>query len=84
MLLADAGTSVAHFCARSAQQLHRGRQPAHPTARERAEISAIAAESDAKILKLLMAAAFHADHVIAATVADLGACGTGVNTVLQV
>ena len=31
-----------------------------------------------------MAAAFHADHVISATVANLGAGGAGVNTVLQV
>ena len=31
-----------------------------------------------------MAAAFHADHVISATVANLGAGGAGVNAVLQV
>jgi hypothetical protein len=31
-----------------------------------------------------MAAAFHAGHVISATVANLGAGGAGVNTVLQV
>jgi hypothetical protein len=84
MLLADAGTSVTHFRASSAQQLHRGRQAAHPPARKRAKISAIVAQSDAEILKFLMAAAFHADHVIGATVANLGARGTGFNAVLQV
>jgi hypothetical protein len=31
-----------------------------------------------------MAVAFHADHVISATVANLGAGGTGFNAVLQV
>jgi hypothetical protein len=84
VLLADAGTPVANLCTGAAQQLRGRRQPAHPTGRERAEVSAINAEPDAEVLKLLMAAPFHADHVVGAAVADLRACGTGIETMLHV
>ena len=73
MLLADAGAAVAHLRAGTAQQFRGRRQSRHPTDRQRAEIGAVKTHSDAKVLKLLMAATFHADHVIRAAIADLRA-----------
>lgn len=84
MLLADAGAPVAKLCTGTAEQLRGRRQPAHPTGREGAEIGAIHTEPDAEVLKLLMAAPFHADHVVGAAVADLRAGSTSLKTVLHV
>jgi len=41
------------------------------------------AKANAKLLKLLVLAALHADHIVGATVAYLGASNTGIDTVLQ-
>ena len=84
MLFTDAGTPVANLCTGTAQQFRGRRQPAHPTGRERAKVSAINAEPDAELLKLLMVAPFHADHVVGAAVADLRAGSTSLKTVLHV
>ncbi len=84
MLLADAGAPVADLCTGAAEQLRGRRQPVHPAGRERAEIGAINTESDTEVLKLLMAAPFHADHVVGAAVANLRACSTSLKTMLHV
>jgi len=41
------------------------------------------AQANAKLLKLLVLAAFHPDHIVGATVAYLGAGSTAIDTVLQ-
>jgi len=84
VLLADAGAPVAKLCTGTAEQLRGRRQPAHPTGREGAEIGAINTEPDTEVLKLLMTAPFHADHVVGAAVANLCACGASLKTMLHV
>jgi hypothetical protein len=84
MLLTDAGTPVAELRTGPTEQFRGGRQTAHPTSRERAEIRAILAQPDAEILKLLVAVPFHPDHIVGATVTDLCTGGTGIETVLHV
>ena len=84
MLLTDACTAVAHLGAGATQQFCGRRHPADPSRRERAQIGAILAQPDAEVLKLLVAAPVHSDHVIGATVTDPGTGGTGIETVLRV
>ena len=84
VLLTDAGATVANLCTGAAEQLGGRRQAAHPTGREGAEIGAINTEPDTEVLKLLMAAPFHADHVVRAAVANLRARGASLKTMLHV
>jgi hypothetical protein len=84
MLLAHAGTPVAQLGTGPTQQFGRRRKSAHPPGRERAKIRAILAQPDAELLKLFVAAPFHPDHVVGATVADLCAGRAGIETVLHV
>ena len=84
MLLADAGTPVTDLGAAPAQELGGRGQAAHPPGRERTKIGAFLAQSDAKGLKFMMIAFFHADHVISATIANLHAGRASFDAVLDV
>src|SRR5512145_2461781 len=83
MLLTDACTAVAHLGAGATQQFRGRRHSADPPCRERTQIGAILAQPDAEILKLLVAAAVHPDHIIGATLTDPGTGGAGIETVLH-
>ena len=84
MLFAHARTPVADLRTAPAQQLCGRRQPTHPAGREGAEVGAVLAQPDAEVLKFLVDATFHADHVIGATIAELCTGGAGIETVLHV
>ena len=83
MLLADARTTVAHLGTGPTQQFCGRRHPAHPSRRERAQVGAILAQPYAEILKLLVAAPFHPDHIVGTTVTNPGTGATGIETVLR-
>jgi hypothetical protein len=73
MLLADASAELAHFSAKRAEANRKRRSPSHPLRREEADIRAITTEPDTarhEVLGLLIMGHLHADHVIAAGIAD--------------
>jgi hypothetical protein len=82
VLLTDACASITDIGAGSAQQLGRRRKPAHPAYGQRAEIGAIPAKANAELSKFSIIAAVHSNHIVGATIADLSASRTGINTVL--
>jgi hypothetical protein len=83
MLFARLCATIADVGTGAADQFGRRRKSAHPSNGQGAKISTILAKSNAKLLKLLVVASVHPDHIVGAAVAYLRAGGTGIDTVLQ-
>ena len=83
MLLAYFRARLAHIGAESADLFRKRRYPAHPLRGQGADIRTFPAQPGATGHQLhVMAAAMHADHVVAARVADPGASPTGGDAIL--
>jgi hypothetical protein len=80
VLFTDLGTSVTDVGTEAAQSIgHRGAST-HPLAGQHADIRTLAAQPNTLCHEFLITMVVHADHVVAAGLADLGTGETGVNT----
>jgi len=84
MLLADAGTELAHLHTECAEANGKGRSPSHPLCGQQAYVGAIPAQPDAprhEFLCLLVLRHLHADHIVATGVADARAIQARLNAI---